>query len=254
MPYTLITGASTGIGEVFAYALAKEGHNLILVARSQERLEQIATELRDRHHVKVEVITLDLATPTSAERLLERCQQKQLEVDTLINNAGFGMMGSFDQQDLDRVQEMIFLNLVTPTKLIHLFLPMLKQYQGRICNVASTAGFQPLPYTDVYSATKAYLLDFSEAISAELKSSGVSVTTLCPGPTQTPFFAAAGIKIDQTRMIRQTPEQVVEAGIRGLKKRKRLVVPGWLNKLMVFSVRLAPRSWVLSIGQFMMGH
>lgn len=254
MAFTVITGASSGIGELIAIGLARDGHDLALVGRNKDKLEQLANDLRREHSVAIHVITQDLTEVGAAEAVLEACQTIDIEVDQLVNDAGFGMIGEFADQELAKIQEMILLNVLTLTKLTHLLLPQLKKYHGRILNVSSTAAFQPVPSAACYSATKAYVLSFSEALGEELKESGVSVTTLAPGPTQTHFFRAAGTTIDSTRMIRSSPEQVAKAAVDGFKKRKSLIIPGWHNRILVFSVRLSPRFLVPRVSRFFMGH
>lgn len=254
MAYTLITGASSGIGAEFARELAKKGHHLILVARSENELVRLSDEIRQQQKIQIQVIPHDLSQVASAESLFKKCQDLNLEVNVLINCAGIGLFDAFDSEDLGKIQEMILLNILTLTKLTHLFLPQLKQNKGRILNVASTAAFQPVPDMACYAATKAYVLSLSEAINAELKNTGVTVTTLAPGPIRTKFFEAAGTSIEKNRMKKLTPEEVVQAGIEGLEKRKSLVIPNWINRFIVFSIRLAPRSWVLKVSQYFIGY
>jgi uncharacterized protein len=190
--YIIITGASQGIGACFAEALAKRGKNLILVARTRNKLEALAASLRDKYRVRVEVLVKDLALAPSAAEVAAHCAG--FSVDGLINNAGFGLGDQFAREPLDRVIEMLNLNIVTLTTLTHLLIPSLRKSRGVIVNVASTAAFQPVPYMAVYAASKAYVLHWSEALHAELHAEGIYVLTLCPGATTTGFFDAAGYR------------------------------------------------------------
>ena len=192
MKTALITGASTGIGVVFARQLAQRQMELILVARSRDKLEQLAAELGEQYGVKVTVIVQDLTVAGAGKLVYETVNQKGINVDLLVNNAGFGGYGAFSEQDLARQLEMIQLNNLVLVELTHYFLrPMLAGAGGAIINVASIAGFQPLPYLSVYAATKAFVLSFSESLWAENKDKGVEILALCPGPTESNFFEVA---------------------------------------------------------------
>ena len=208
MKYTLITGASSGMGEEFAKQLARKGNSLILVARSENKLLAFAEELKTRHAIDVQVINQDLAQLDSAEKVFQACQEKGLEVDFLINNAGVGLIESFEKHNLHEIQEMLNLNILTLTKLTYLFIPQLKTNHGTILNVASQAAFQPIPYMSAYSATKAYVLNFTEGLRVELESSGIRVCTLCPGPTYTKFFERAKTTPDTVRFKFHHPDFV----------------------------------------------
>jgi short-subunit dehydrogenase len=249
--YVLITGASQGIGEVFAREFAKRGRNLILVARSKEKMTTISKELASKYSVKVEVIVSDLSDPRSAEKVFESC--KSFSVETLINNAGFGLIGDFSNQSLEKIEQMLTVNILTLTKLAHLFIPELKKHKGSLINVASTAAFQPVPYMTAYAATKAYVLHFSEALHAELKAQGVTVLALCPGATKTGFFEAAEVDVAKTNLPMQTAETVVLTAMNALDAKKAFVVTGWKNKAASFTSRLAPRGLVVAIAKKMMG-
>lgn len=253
MNYTLITGASTGMGEFFAREYAKKGHPLILVARSKDKLEQISCELKKQYAIQVYVIAQDLSLINAAETLFKTCQELNIEVDFLINNAGFGLSGDFEKQALSQIQEMIILNVLTLTKLTHLFLPQLKKHRGRVLNVSSMAGFQPSPYIACYAATKAYILNFSESVNEELKNSGVSITTLAPGVTETSFFDRAGMHIDPQYFYIMKPEEAVQYGIIAAEKRRSLIIAGWPNRLFVFMLRFLPRSLVIKLEAFLIG-
>ena len=192
MKTALITGASTGIGVVFARQLAQRQMELILVARSRDKLEQLAAELEEQYGVKVTVIVQDLTVAGAGKLVYDTVNQKGINVDLLVNNAGFGGYGAFSEQDLARQLEMIQLNNLVLVELSHYFLrPMLAGAGGAIINVASIAGFQPLPYLSVYAATKAFVLSFSESLWAENKDKGVEILALCPGPTESNFFEVA---------------------------------------------------------------
>ena len=244
MNTTLITVASSGIGAAFARKLAKRGRNVLLVARSEDKLIALCNELGRLSGVRAQYVTMDLTETDAAARLLEETQKRELVIDMLINNAGFGSMGDFDRLDPARELEMIQLNITALVELTHKFLlPMRERGQGTIVNVASTAGFQPVPFMATYAATKAFVLSFSEALCEENRPRGVHVMALCPGVTDTEFFAAANIERPPMRTV-QTAEEVVDAALRGLAKKKSLVVSGWTNWLMVAAERAVPRRLV----------
>lgn len=237
-PVTLITGASAGLGAEFARQCAKRGEELVLVARRLDRLEAVAAEVGNAH-----VVAADLSTAGAAERLTAEVERLGLAVDTLINNAGFGLVGRFERLPLDRQRQMVDLNVATLTELIGLVLPgMLERNRGGILNLASTAAFQAGPYFAVYFATKAYVLSLSEALHQELKGTGVKVTALCPGPTATEFGGVAGFKSARFNRFAARPEGVVRAGLAGLDRNKAVVIPGALNKVTAQSTRLVPRA------------
>jgi len=243
----LITGASGGIGEELAKCFAQDGYRLILVARTTERLVALADTLQQRYGVSVKTISQDLAAPMAADELAAALQRESLAVDVLVNNAGFAIHGFFAESSLSEQLEMIQLNVLTLTHLTRLLLPaMLERQQGRILNVASTAAFQPGPLMAVYYATKAYVLSFSEALAEEVRGTGVSVTALCPGLTKTGFQRRAGLQ--GVRMVRGSmmdAATVARIGYRGLLRGKRVVIPGWSNKLMALAARWSPRILVI---------
>jgi short-subunit dehydrogenase len=246
--YALITGASSGIGECFARALAARGRNLVLVARSKDKLESLAAELRAKQEIAVEPIPFDLAEAGAAERLAEALRERQLKIDLVVNNAGFGARGRFWELPYERQSEMIRLNVLTLAQLTHLLLPeMVAAGRGAIINVSSTSSFQPIPYTATYAATKAFVTSFSEALREELRRFGITVVTLCPGGTQTDFFRASGYGRPKLPGGIQPPEEVVEAALKALDRRGGMVVPRFLNKLGVFVQRFAPRGLVVRI-------
>jgi short-subunit dehydrogenase len=242
---TLITGASSGIGEVFARKLAARGDNLLLVARSEDKLISLCNELGRMHDTRAQYFAVDLSEREAPARLFQETQRRELEINFLINNAGFGSMGDFAKLDLERELNMIDLNVRSLVELTHRFLvPMRERKSGSIINVASTAGFQPVPFMATYAATKAFVLSFSEALWEENRPHGVKVMALCPGVTETNFFDAARIQKPPAR-ISQTPEAVVDTALRALARGKGSVISGWTNFLMIESERLVPRSLIL---------
>jgi len=243
--YTLITGASGGIGHDLAILAAADGKNLVLVARSADKLDQLSETIRKNNKSEVIPIALDLSEEVGVNKLISEITLKDLNIDTLINNAGFGDFGDFAKADLTKNMEMIRLNISTLTQLSHFALQrMLKAGRGRILNVASTASFMPGPGMAVYYASKAYVLSFSEALTRELKGTGVSVTTLCPGPTDTSFASAAGLgKSLMHRMLPPaTSMQVAKAGYKAMIKGRAIEIPGFVNKLSTMAPRFSPRS------------
>ncbi len=248
----LITGASSGIGECFARNLAARGYNLVLVARSQAKLEALAVELSRKHDIHAEVIPEDLSVEDSVVHLVSVLKARRLAVDLLVNNAGFGAGGEFLNLPLGRHVEMIHLNIRALVELTHSLAPqMARQRCGAIINVSSTASFQPIPYTAVYAATKAFVTSFSLAIEEELRSLGIKVVTLCPGGTATKFWETG--RYGHTRMPGglQGAEGVVKEALKKLDSRGGLAVPRWINKLMVASLRVAPRKIIIKTAKWM---
>lgn len=247
MNTTLITGSSSGIGAAFARKLATLGRNVLLVARSEDKLITLCNELGRISGVRAQYFVLDLTQPDAGARLFEETKRRQLEIDLLINNAGFGSMGDFGRLDMANELKMIDLNIKSLVELTHRFLiPMRERKQGTIINVASTAGFQSVPFMATYAATKAFVLSFSEALWEENRKHGVHVMALCPGVTETNFFDASQMDRPPMRTI-QSPEAVVDAALRGLKRHKSSVVSGWTNFLMIESERFVPRSMVIKV-------
>ena len=247
MNTTLITGASSGIGAAFARKLAARGRNVLLVARSEDKLIALCNELGRLTSIRAQYVALDLQQPDAAAQLFEETKKRELEIDMLINNAGFGSMGDFVKLDLDRELEMIQLNVRAVVDVTHRFLgPMRERKGGTIINVASTASFQAVPYMATYAATKAFVLSFSEAIGEENRLHGIHVMALCPGVTETKFFEAAKVDRPPMRTI-QTPEEVVDTALRGLARQKSLVISGWTNWITVEAERIAPRSVVTKV-------
>jgi short-subunit dehydrogenase len=247
MNTTLITGASTGIGAAFARKLAARGRNVLLVARSEDKLIALCNELGRLTSIRAQYVALDLQQPDAGAQLFEETQKRELEIDMLINNAGFGSMGDFGKLDLDRELEIIQLNVRALVDLTHRFLgPMRDRKRGTIVNVASTAGFQGVPYMATYAATKAFVLSFSEAIAEENRAHGIHVMALCPGVTETNFFEASKIDRPPMRTI-QTAEEVVDAALRGLARHKTVVISGWTNWFTIEAERFVPRSLVTKV-------
>jgi len=240
----LITGASAGLGVEFARQLSRRGHALVLAARRKERLDELAKELG-----KARAVAIDLSKANAAAKLMADLKAAGEEVEILVNNAGFGLIGQFAQLDAKRERQMIDLNVGTLTDLCRAVAPqMIKRKSGAILNVASTAAFQAGPKMAVYFATKAFVLSLSEALHEELQPHGVRVTCLCPGPTRTEFGEVAGFGGNGLfdRVAMESPE-VVKAGLDGLDKNRAVVVPGLVNKVTASSTRFAPRFVVRKI-------
>lgn len=245
VPATLITGASSGIGEALARLLAREeAQALVLVARRQGRLEALAAELREQGR-RVEVIALDLEQPGSARVLVEAVAGHGLAIDTLVNNAGFGINDAFAEMPLERIQGMLQLNVVALTELCRAVLPgMRARGGGRIMNIASVAAFQACPRFAVYGATKSYVLMFSEALAAEERRHGIRVTAVCPGATDTAFHDIAGSHGSFAARLMDSAELVAKSGLRALAAGRPVVVTGLINKPLPFFIRLLPRRLV----------
>jgi short-subunit dehydrogenase len=242
--FALVTGASRGIGLALAKVIARNKYDLILVARQQDALEAAAGMIEGKFGVRALVIPADLSRPEAPRELFESVRAQSIDVELLVNNAGFGLGGEFLETDLDRELDMIEVNISAVTQLTKLFGgAMVKRRRGHIMNVASTAGFQPGPLMSVYYATKAYVLSFSQAIAEELRNTGVTVTALCPGATATDFADTA--EISNTRLFRKLgvadPEPVAEYGYKAMMRGERVAIPNWRDKLMVQSERFAPR-------------
>ena len=244
--FALITGASRGLGMAFARELAQRRHNLVLVARSPEPLNAVTSELRREYPIAVLAMPIDLSSPGAGQNLAQQLSSSGIAIDLLVNNAGFGLRGEFRNQSLERQLEMLRLNNQVVVELTYSLLPgMLRLEQKGIINISSTAGFQPIPFASAYSATKAFLTTFSLALEQELRSSGVTVVTLCPGRLRknenaSPAHLVTGRWID----IYQSPEEVVCDALQALANGGGLTVPGALNKLSVFAQRLIPRKLV----------
>ncbi len=252
----LITGASSGIGLELARCFACEqfandGARIILLARNTPALESLAAELRRDWKVEVMVLTADLSLPETPKRIFAELSAQKISVDVLVNNAGFGALGPFAELSLPRQLEMLQVNITALTELTGLFLPgMIQRKRGGILNVASVAGFQPGPGMAVYYATKAFVLSFTEALAEELSGTSLTFSVLCPGPTETNFSQVA--RAQKARLFKarkMSAAAVARAGHRAFRKGKVIAVPGWSNKLLVFSGRLAPRGVVRKIAK-----
>ena len=253
MATALVTGASSGIGAEFARQLATKKTDLILVARSQAKLEALATKLEQQYEIKAEVLVQDLSLASAGQKIFDAVQEKELTVDLLINNAGFGDYGAFSDRNLSKQLTMIQLNILVLTELTGLFLPgMQTRNQGGIINISSIAGFQPLPYMSVYAATKAFVLNFSEALWAENKDRGVNILAVCPGPTESEFFKVAdfpdSFATKQSKTMTMTPTaEVVSESLNALEKgQSTLVTGGFTNQLIVNIPRFVPRDFLAS--------
>jgi uncharacterized protein len=245
----LITGASGGIGAEFARTLAFRGADVILVARSEGKLTALAEDLRTRHGIRAEAIAADLSIPGAADGLVADVEARGLDVDILINNAGFGTHGDLVDADPGRIREEVSLNVGALTDLTTVYLKRLAQKRsGAIINVASTAGFQPVPHMAVYAATKAYVLSLSEALWWEGKQNGVKVLALCPGATDTEFFDIAGSD-DAAVGSRRTTQQVVDTALGALDAGKPSVIDGAQNRISAIASRFAPQRLVIAIAE-----
>jgi uncharacterized protein len=246
----LITGASGGIGEALARTLAQHGYNLILVARTMSKLEALGAELSTKNGVETTSISIDLSAFDASQKLMTELEARKLNVDVLVNNAGFGEYGDFATGDPIKQQQMISLNIMTLTMLTRALLPkMLERKFGRVMNVASTAAFMPGPLMSVYYASKAYVLSFSEALAEELLGTGVTVTALCPGPTESDFQARAAMedsKLFQGKTL-MTSREVAEQGVAALERGQRVVIPGFINQIQAQASRFLPRAIVPGI-------
>jgi short-subunit dehydrogenase len=240
----LVTGASGGIGEGLARLIAGGGSDVVLLARSADRLQALADELGRNHKISASVVAADLSEPGAADGVARALAERRLTIDILVNNAGFGTLGAFVQGNPQEQLRMLQVNVVALTELTRRLLPgMIERRTGRILNVASTAAFQPGPFMAVYYASKAYVLSLSEALSEETSGTGVTVTCLCPGPTRTGFQERA--HIENTRLLDvisvMSAADVARAGYEGMMAGRPLVIPGLMNKVGVQSLRLAPR-------------
>ncbi|MCB2406601.1 SDR family NAD(P)-dependent oxidoreductase [Hymenobacter lucidus] len=246
MPFALITGASRGIGRALAAELAGRGYHLLLTARSADQLTQVATELSQRHGVQAHTLALDLAEPGAATTLAAWAQAQTTELAVLVNNAGYGLWGRFEDLPLAAQQNMLQLNMLLPVELTHQLLPLLKaQPKAYILNIASTAAYQAVPTLTLYAASKAFLLTFSRGLRYELRDSPVSVTCLSPGATTTDFADRAGMSAglqEVAAKLSMTPEQVAQAGIVAMLAGEAEVIPGALNKVSARLTGFVPKS------------
>ncbi len=250
MTYALVTGASSGIGAEFARQLAQQGKNLILVARRLDRLTLLATRLQEAHHVNVIIHTQDLSLPDAAQQLYHFIHDNNYDLDLVINNAGFGLVGPMQHLSVTEEQAMLYLNVVTVQGLTHLFMNDFVQRKAPsgIINVASTAAFQAVPYMATYAATKAFVLHFTEAVAAEYQDTPVRIMALCPGLTTTEFQQVAGIKDGKSVKVEMTPHAVVTLALRAYQAGKVVVIPGIFNKALASSIKWMPRQVVRHAG------
>jgi uncharacterized protein len=238
----LITGASSGLGYEFVKLFANDGYNLVLVARNEKKLNEIKQAFKN---IDVTVIKKDLSSPNAAKEVYEWLKTKEISIDVLVNNAGFGLLGSFDELTVEKQTEMINLNISTLTQLTHYFLPEMKRNgSGKILNVASLAAFLPVPMMAVYAATKAYVLSFSEALNEELSGTNVTVTALCPGATKTNFGTVANAAETKVFKDAMDAEVVAKQAYKALLSGKSTVITGGLNKASALGVKFIPRKTI----------
>ena len=245
--YALVTGATSGIGLVFARRFASEGYPVVLSGRNEKNLHDLSQALEERFRVPVLYVAADLSLPGGAEQVYREVKRRGIEVEYLINNAGTQVYGIFTENDPDVERRMLEVNLVSLVELCRLFLPDMKaRGSGRILNVGSTGSFAPGPFNALYCASKAFVLSFSEAVNEELLGSGITITTLCPGATRTNFALKAGMEhVRLFRMKQMSAEKVAHIGFKAMMQKKPIVIAGWMNRLQVFSIRLSPR-WIVT--------
>ena len=244
--WALVTGASSGLGAEFARQLASRGMHLILVARRQELMEELASELHTRHGTRCEILVADLSDPGEPARILDVISSKNITIELLVNNAGFGIVGEVDQADVDRILKLIRLNISALTELTYRVLPgMLANGHGSILNVSSLSAFQPVAYMGAYAASKAFVLHLSEALHCELKDRGITVTAVCPGVTKTNFFDVAGASGWLQKHASLEVDSVVRTALKALARRHQCAIPGWKNFLLTLLVRIASRRRVV---------
>jgi|SRR3989338_1440285 len=244
-PTALITGASRGIGYELTKIFAREGYNLVLVARDKAKLLEVANEMKSAHGSIVHIMVKDLTKTAAAQEIVAALKNEGITIEALVNNAGVGLFGDFTSTNLNDELDMIQINIITLTALTkYLLRDMVRKNHGKILNVASIAAFQPGPLMAVYYATKAYVLSFSEALANELKGTNITLTTLCPGPTESEFQARAGMESSAIFENAASAKEVAEAGYDGLMHNKSVVVPGKKNRTMLFCERFLPRKFI----------
>ncbi len=253
-PIALITGASSGIGRELAKVFAGRGYDLVLISRNKKAMDELASELRALFGTRAIVLAKDLSKRGAADEIFKHLQRNRVEVDVLVNNAGFGTFGPFVQTETQSALDLLQVNIVALTHLTRRFAAeMVKQGKGKILNVASTAAFQPGPGMATYYASKSYVLSFSEALACELAGSGVTVSCLCPGPTRTDFQRRAGM--EHTRLVHalsmMDAGQVAHRAYEDLMKGKRIIIPGLLNKIGTVLARIVPHSLIMNVIQFL---
>ena len=257
MKYTLITGATSGIGYEMAKRLAEKRHNLLLVSRNKQKLEAIQKDFKTQYHIDVNFIDIDLSVPNASKNVYDKVMATDSEIEILINNSGFANYGEHTEIDMSENHKLLQLNIIALTEMCSLFgADMKKRKSGMILNIASTTAYQPTPYFAAYGASKSYVLNFSEALAKELEDYNVSVTCLSPGPTQTEFWKTANIeKTDNKHMKKDnriSAKVVAEIGIKAMFNKKLSVIPGFKTKFLAFSNRFAPRSVVANISKKIM--
>ncbi|MGH9328113.1 MAG: SDR family NAD(P)-dependent oxidoreductase [Terriglobia bacterium] len=244
--YALVTGASSGIGECFARRLAARRKDLVLTSRSEDKLKAFCEELSRAHGIRAESVAIDLSGPQATQALMRILGERRIEIDLLVNNAGAGAHGEFWTVPLDRLLEILRLNIEALVELCRLLVPpMIERRAGSIINVSSTASFQSLPYSSAYAATKSFVTSFSMGIAEELRPYGIKVVTLCPGTTRTNFFAAGGYPKIRFRGGLQAPEEVADVGLRQLDRGGGLVLARNIDKVLIFAERFLPRTFVI---------
>lgn len=252
----LITGASSGLGADFAQLFAKDGHNLVLLARNEQKLTQLAQQIESDFGVRASVMVKDLGNQADVDSILPELQALNIHIDYLVNNAGLGEYGPFHESDWPKLRQLMDVNILALSQLTHqLVQPMVAKGYGKILHVASTAAFQPGPLMAAYYASKAFVLSLGEAMHHELKDTGVTVTVLCPGPTETNFFNAAAMDLSRLTKspMMQSSKEVVSFGYRKMMAGKMTVIPGLMNKLGTFLIPFAPRKWPLVVVSWMQG-
>ncbi|MBK6837768.1 MAG: SDR family oxidoreductase [Bacteroidetes bacterium] len=247
MGYALVTGASKGIGKAIATRLAKQGYDLLLIARSENLLGDLSKELQEKYKVKILIIGVDLSTDGAVDQISRKIESEQLPIQILVNNAGYGLWGRFDTLTLSEQEAMMRINTFTMVRLTYNVLPYLKkQPASYILNVSSTAAYQAVPTLAVYAASKAFVLHFTRGLRYELKDSGVSVTCLSPGPTDTNFMNAAGMHtekmIQRAAKFNMTPDKVASIALKAMFKGKSEIVPGFINRISTWLTSFAPKS------------
>lgn len=253
-PVALVAGASSGLGYEFAKLLAADGYDLVLVARSREKLAALAHALEEKHKVTATPLVCDLSQVQAAEEIAQVLEADNRPLRVVINNAGFGLWGNYWEQPIEQLQSLLQVNVVALAMLTRRLLPlMLPHKKGRIMNVASTAAFQPGPLLAAYFASKAFVLHLSEAIDDELRGTGITVTAFCPGPTETGFSDAA--QMAESRLFKSNrvmaADVVARIGYRDMQAGKRLSIPGFTNKFLAWATRLPPRNWLPRIARAM---
>jgi uncharacterized protein len=244
----LVTGASSGIGADIARLLAERGHGVTLVARREDRRTELARDLESKRHVRTDVIACDLSDAAARDRMIAEIRARSLDVSVLVNNAGFGSAGPFQDLDLDGELSMVRTNVEAVVHLCGVYVPpMIERGEGAVLNVASTAAFQPLPRQGTYSASKAFVLGFTEVLSSDLKDTGVTATALCPGPVRTEFMDQhPGFDVSSPDFVWMSAEDCAQAAVKGLERGKRVVVPGIGNRIGTLAGQHAPRSVLLA--------